>query len=46
MKKTYNVAVMGATGAVGTCFLNILAERKFPIKKLYGSWKKLFRATL
>ena len=25
---------MGATGAVGTCFLNILAERKFPIKKL------------
>ena len=34
MKKTYNVAVMGATGAVGTCFLNILAERKFPIKNL------------
>lgn len=25
---------MGATGAVGTCFLNILAERKFPIKNL------------
>ena len=34
MKKTYNVAVMGATGAVGTCFLNILAERAFPINKL------------
>ena len=34
MKKSYNVAVMGATGAVGTCFLNILAERKFPIKSL------------
>ncbi len=34
MKKTYNVAVMGATGAVGTCFLNILAERSFPIKNL------------
>ena len=34
MRKKYNVAVMGATGAVGTCFLNILAERKFPIKNL------------
>ncbi|MFA6143071.1 MAG: aspartate-semialdehyde dehydrogenase [Candidatus Omnitrophota bacterium] len=34
MNKKYNVAVMGATGAVGTCFLNILEERKFPIKSL------------
>jgi len=34
MSKQYNVAVMGATGAVGTCFLNILEERKFPIKEL------------
>jgi aspartate-semialdehyde dehydrogenase len=34
MSKKYNVAVMGATGAVGTCFLNILAERKFPIRNL------------
>jgi len=34
MDKKYNVAVMGATGAVGTCFLDILAERKFPIKNL------------
>jgi aspartate-semialdehyde dehydrogenase len=34
MGKKYNVAVMGATGAVGTCFLNILAERKFPINNL------------
>ncbi len=34
MRKKYNVAVMGATGAVGTSFLNILAERKFPIKNL------------
>lgn len=25
---------MGATGAVGTCFLNILEERKFPINNL------------
>jgi aspartate-semialdehyde dehydrogenase len=32
--RKYNVAVMGATGAVGGCFLKILAERKFPIKSL------------
>src|SRR4051794_10443800 len=29
-----NVAVVGVTGAVGQEFLNILAERKFPIKTL------------
>lgn len=34
MSKKYNVAIMGATGAVGNCFLSILAERNFPIKNL------------
>ena len=34
MSRKYNVAIMGATGAVGGCFLKILAERKFPIKSL------------
>src|SRR2546427_6967792 len=29
-----NVAIVGATGAVGTEFLTVLAERKFPIKSL------------
>ena len=29
-----NVAIAGATGAVGQEFLNVLAERKFPIKSL------------
>src|SRR5579871_3345048 len=29
-----NVAIAGATGAVGHEFLNVLAERKFPIKSL------------
>src|SRR3954453_14090129 len=29
-----NVAIVGATGAVGQEFLNVLAERKFPIKTL------------
>jgi len=34
-KKTkYNVAIMGATGAVGSEFLSILAEREFPIDEL------------
>lgn len=32
--KKYNVAVMGATGAVGNCFLSILEQRKFPINNL------------
>ncbi len=31
----YNVAVLGATGAVGETMLEILAEREFPINKLY-----------
>src|SRR3712207_3535863 len=29
-----NVAIVGATGAVGQEFLNVLAERNFPIKNL------------
>jgi len=33
-KSTYNVAVVGATGAVGTEMLSILAERNFPIDEL------------
>src|SRR3989304_2130456 len=32
--KRFNVAVAGATGAVGDVFLQILAERKFPIRNL------------
>ena len=35
MNKKYTVAVVGATGAVGETMLEILAERKFPIEKLY-----------
>jgi len=33
--KTFNVAVVGATGAVGQTMLAILEERKFPINDLY-----------
>ena len=34
MSKRCNVAIMGATGAVGTCFLKILEQRKFPCNSL------------
>jgi len=33
-KEKYNVAIMGATGAVGKQFLSILEERNFPIDEL------------
>ncbi|MBI4550350.1 MAG: aspartate-semialdehyde dehydrogenase, partial [Candidatus Omnitrophica bacterium] len=33
-KKTYSVAIMGATGAVGEEMLKIVEERKFPVKSL------------
>ena len=36
MTKTYDVAVVGATGAVGEVMLSILAERKFPVGKVYA----------
>ena len=32
----YNVAVVGATGAVGREMLQTLFERKFPIKNIYA----------
>lgn len=34
MAKEYNVAIMGATGAVGKELLSIVEERKFPVKSL------------
>jgi aspartate-semialdehyde dehydrogenase len=33
--KKYDVAVVGATGAVGETMISILEERKFPVNKLY-----------
>ena len=32
--KTYTVAILGATGAVGQEMMKILAERDFPVGKL------------
>jgi aspartate-semialdehyde dehydrogenase len=31
----YDVAIVGATGAVGQAMIEVLAERKFPVRKLY-----------
>lgn len=36
MTKRYDVAVVGATGAVGEAMLSILEERNFPIGELYA----------
>ncbi len=36
MSKTYDVAVVGATGAVGETMLEILAERNFPVGEVYA----------
>ncbi len=35
MSKLFNVAVAGATGAVGETMLSILAERNFPVDQVY-----------
>ncbi|KAA2286209.1 aspartate-semialdehyde dehydrogenase [Arenimonas fontis] len=35
MSRTFNVAVVGATGAVGEAMLEILAERNFPVGELH-----------
>lgn len=36
MTKKFNVAVVGATGAVGETMLSILSERNFPIDNIYA----------
>ena len=36
MSKKYNVAVVGATGAVGEIMLSILAERDFPVDQVHA----------
>jgi len=36
MSKTYDVAVVGATGAVGETMISILEEREFPVGNLYA----------
>jgi aspartate-semialdehyde dehydrogenase len=36
MSGEYDVAVVGATGAVGEAMISILEERNFPVRKLYA----------
>ena len=33
---TYNIAVVGATGAVGREMLQTLSERNFPVNNIYA----------
>ena len=33
--RSYNVAIVGATGMVGTKFLQVLSERNLPVKNYY-----------
>lgn len=35
MSKKLNIAIVGATGAVGETFITVLEERKFPLQNLY-----------
>ncbi len=35
MSSEYDVAVVGATGAVGEAMISILEERQFPVRNLY-----------
>lgn len=35
MTKTYDIAILGATGLVGETIISILEEREFPVGKLY-----------
>ena len=35
MSKTYDIAIAGATGAVGEALLQILEQRKFPVGTLF-----------
>ena len=36
MKKNFDIAVVGATGAVGQAMLEVLAERQFPVGKVHA----------
>lgn len=35
MSKTFNVAIVGATGVVGEAFFEVLGQRGFPVEKIY-----------
>ncbi|MDD5034933.1 MAG: aspartate-semialdehyde dehydrogenase [Methylococcaceae bacterium] len=35
MSKTYDIAILGATGAVGEALLSILEQRQFPVGRVY-----------
>ena len=43
--RSYNIAVVGATGNVGREILNILDQRKFPVNNLYALASKKSEGT-
>lgn len=47
MSEGWNIAVLGATGAVGEALLETLAERQFPVGEIYAlaSQRKRRRTT-
>ena len=45
MSRLYNVAVLGATGAVGKVIVSILAERDFPLGNIYALASKRSEGT-
>ncbi|ECD1087045.1 aspartate-semialdehyde dehydrogenase, partial [Salmonella enterica subsp. enterica serovar Rubislaw] len=36
MSEGWNIAILGATGAVGEALLETLAERQFPVGEIYA----------
>ena len=41
MSEGWNIAVLGATGAMGEALLETLAERQFPVGEILSQAKKL-----
>ncbi len=39
MSEGWNIAVLGATGAVGEALLETLAERQFPVGERFLLWR-------
>jgi len=44
--KTYNIAILGASGAVGQQMIQVLEERSFPVGKLLPLASEIIRGIL
>lgn len=45
MSEGWNIAILGATGAVGEALLETLAERQFPVGEIYALARHEARAS-